>query len=361
MGLPAAASIPTVSPLLHHTQVTVRKAALVALSRLLEIFPTEPLLCSAWVRAALPLVRDTESSIQECLLDWTAALLMDKAAEARKAGSDARGGGRRGGSGRGDVDHADVASVADTIMTEPDEEEIGAAVMDLRPLLAAIAAAGRSAAACLGRLCGLLACKKKLKPAFVASGLLVVIQSSGMGSREALGGWLLLKEVTAQDPRAPSWQLLQQRWRALQAAAAAYAVEGLGVAGASQGGAVEEAAHEEGSAAGNAAGAAGSDQHDKLSAVAEEGAALLLVISNAAESFPDGQAAELADELLKVRRQGCAVNCVLMTVAGADPWRHVLCADHAKCEGTSKMSGHLQLQRTPIMHPFADPPPSLGS
>jgi condensin-2 complex subunit D3 len=276
----------------------VRKAALVALSRLLEIFPTEPLLCSAWVRAALPLVRDTESSIQECLLDWTAALLMDKAAEARKAGSDARGGGRRGG-GRGDVDRADVASVADTIMTEVDEEDIGAAVLDLRPLLAATAAAGRSAAACLGRLCGLLAGKKKLKPAFVAAGLLVVIQSSGMGSREALGGWLLLKEVTAQDPKAPCWQLLQQRWRALQAAAAAYAVEGLGVAGAAV-----DAAQEEGAAAGTAAGAAGSDQHDKLSAVAEEGAALLLVISNAAESFPDGQAAELADELLKVRWGG---------------------------------------------------------
>lgn len=45
-------------------QVSVRKAALVALSTLMELFPAEPRLCSAWVASALPLVRDVEASIQ---------------------------------------------------------------------------------------------------------------------------------------------------------------------------------------------------------------------------------------------------------------------------------------------------------
>lgn len=45
-------------------QVSVRKAALVALSTLLELFPAERSLCTAWVTSALPLVRDVEASIQ---------------------------------------------------------------------------------------------------------------------------------------------------------------------------------------------------------------------------------------------------------------------------------------------------------
>lgn len=49
---------------IYVTQVSVRKAALVALSTLLELFPAEPSLCTAWVASALPLVRDVEASIQ---------------------------------------------------------------------------------------------------------------------------------------------------------------------------------------------------------------------------------------------------------------------------------------------------------
>ncbi len=67
-------------------QVSVRKAALVALSRLLEFFPLEAALCAAWVRSALPLVRDAESSVQESLMDWADALLLDKVAAAANAG-----------------------------------------------------------------------------------------------------------------------------------------------------------------------------------------------------------------------------------------------------------------------------------
>jgi hypothetical protein len=45
-------------------QVSVRKAALVALCTLLELFPTEPSLARAWVSSGLPLVRDVEATVQ---------------------------------------------------------------------------------------------------------------------------------------------------------------------------------------------------------------------------------------------------------------------------------------------------------
>lgn len=62
-------------------QVSVRKASLVALSRLLELMPCEAPLCHAWVAAALPLVRDVEAGIQvrllceRQLLRWVALVL----------------------------------------------------------------------------------------------------------------------------------------------------------------------------------------------------------------------------------------------------------------------------------------------
>jgi hypothetical protein len=106
--------------MLHHAQVSVRKSALMALCRMLDMMPEWPAVCEAWVRAALPLVRDPEQGIQEPLLDKVAALLLDRAAAAG------------GGSGRGG---------------EPAEE----AAATLRPLLAALALGGRSASSCLSK------------------------------------------------------------------------------------------------------------------------------------------------------------------------------------------------------------------
>lgn len=121
-------------------QVSVRKAGLVALCRLLELFPQEPLLCNAWMRSAMPLVRDVESSIQDALLDWAEALLVNKAAAA--AGSSA---------------------------------EASMSAAELRPLLAAAAAGGRACSACIGKLCASLHAKKRLKAKDVAKGLESII------------------------------------------------------------------------------------------------------------------------------------------------------------------------------------------
>lgn len=101
------------------------------------------------------------------------------------------------------------------------------------------------------------------------------------GSSAALGAYILLKEIAAQEPAAPSWQFLQQRWAAVRASAAA-------AASASSAGAAGSQASQ-GAAAGSAA------------RLAEEAAALLLVISETAAGFPADQAQALAAELLQVR------------------------------------------------------------
>lgn len=59
----------------------------------------------------------------------------------------------------------------------------------------------------------------------VAKGLETIIGGSGAAEDEApaaaaaqrLGAWLLLREVSAQEPGAPSWQFLQAAWAKLQA------------------------------------------------------------------------------------------------------------------------------------------------
>lgn len=86
------------------------------------------------------------------------------------------------------------------------------------------------------------------------------------GSAAALGAWTVLREVAAQDPSAPSWQFLQERWTAVKQRAAGH---------------VHEPGAEE-------------------AGVTDEAASLLLVISHTTAGFPKEQAEELATELLQV-------------------------------------------------------------
>lgn len=122
------------------TQVTVRRAALSAMSALLTYFPADSNVCGAWVRSALPLVRDPEPSVQDSVLDAFHHLLVDTAAAAGAGGS--------GG----------AASAAEAA----------------RPLLAALSAVGRSAGTCVAKLCAMLAAKQKLKGKQVRPACLLV-------------------------------------------------------------------------------------------------------------------------------------------------------------------------------------------
>ena len=287
-ALPTAHDLALLEAAAADPLVSVRRAALVALGRLLELLPSEPALCGAWVRAALPLVRDPESAVQDGVLEWAQALIFDRAAAAAKGLAASGGAAARRRSAAMDVDGGASDDDGDDNDNEDGDEEdeeeeatpASVAIAELRPLLAAVATVGRAAGACLGKVCAALSAKKKLAGKKIARGLEAFVGAVPSGSREALGAWALLKEVAAQDARAPSWQFLQQRWAALQAASAA--------------------AHRDADAAGadEAAADGGADAPCAMAA-AEEGALLLLVISAAAESFPRAQGAALAAELLR--------------------------------------------------------------
>jgi hypothetical protein len=81
----------------------------------------------------------------------------------------------------------------------------------------------------------------------------------------------VLREVAAQDPSAPNWHFLQDRWTVVKQRAA-------GQASGSHAGGAEEAG------------------------ITDEAASLLLVISHTTAGFPKEQAEQLAAELLQVGR-----------------------------------------------------------
>jgi hypothetical protein len=94
--------LPSPPPLTPSTlQLSVRKAAVVALSRLLEFFAQERSIAAAWVRSALPAVRDVEQSIQEALCEWGEALLLQRAAAAAALADPRQVWRRRMGAGAG--------------------------------------------------------------------------------------------------------------------------------------------------------------------------------------------------------------------------------------------------------------------
>jgi condensin-2 complex subunit D3 len=281
--------------------VSVRKAGAVALGRLLELFPEEGALARAWVSGALPLARDPEAAVQDAALDWARGLLLDKAVSAAAP----RSGGKRAAA----VEEEEAPPMATG-------EAAAETAAELRVLLSAVAASGRAASACLGRLCAALRARGKLDGRGVARGLEALV-ASGFGgvadddaaaaaeaedaraeaaaadadadqppssstsatkapplrvstSAATRGAWMLLREVAAQDPSAVSWRFLQARWgELLRRDAAAAAV---------------------GAAAASSSSAASTD---------EEGALLLMVISHAARNFPADQARALGEQLLR--------------------------------------------------------------
>lgn len=87
--------------------------------------------------------------------------------------------------------------------------------------------------------------------------------------------------MAAQDPSAPNWQFLQDRWTAVKRRAAGY--------GSSSS---DSDSNGGGGGEGDAAAAA--------EGVTDEAASLLLVISHTTAGFPKETAEELAAELLQV-------------------------------------------------------------
>ncbi|KAL0028583.1 hypothetical protein WJX79_003483 [Trebouxia sp. C0005] len=233
--LPAEQDIRALEAATADALVTVRRTGLLAVSRLLRGLPNQTAVTELWVRAALPMARDVEASLQEQLLEQFHDLVLARAVTAGSAGRS----------------QPALAAVTD-------------AAALLRPILAVLPAAGAAGAACLGHACAALHAKKRLKGKAVATGLQRMMQQlnaqEGSNSgKEVFGAWMVMVEVSAQDPAAPSWEFLQESWNQLQ---------------------------QQGS--GGEASASGGD-----------GTLLLRVIANSAARFPAAQAAQLAADLLK--------------------------------------------------------------
>ncbi|KAG2425453.1 hypothetical protein HXX76_013663 [Chlamydomonas incerta] len=270
------------------TLVSVRKAALQSVCNLALCYPHHPGLAGVWARCVLPMIRDPETAIQDTVLDRLTALLLDPLAKLA-SGSSSRGGGGGGSSAAGAVLFRGFT---------PSQQAV---VGEVRQRLAALAAMGRGASGCLGRALAALAARKLLRAAAVAAGLEAFLLAAAAEEAEAAaaappaprgrgakgpggagdavwdaererrraardqreGAWLVLVEVAAQDPAAPSWQFLQRRWEELRG----------------------------GGGGGGGGGSSG--------AAAQEGAMLLWVISHAASRFPAADAAALASGLLQ--------------------------------------------------------------
>ncbi|KAK9813253.1 hypothetical protein WJX72_011494 [[Myrmecia] bisecta] len=86
--LPTEADITAIEAATADALVTVRKVGLSAASRLLRELPYETAMAELWVRAALPMVRDVEASMQEQLLDQFHDLIIARAATAAATGRD---------------------------------------------------------------------------------------------------------------------------------------------------------------------------------------------------------------------------------------------------------------------------------
>lgn len=291
----------------------MRKAALLASSALLRTFPTVTPICELWVRCALPLIRDPEASVQDAVIEHTIALLLDKASAAAglaKIYSSGIAVPAAAGRGRRPPAAGDGSAAAATL----------AAAAAARCLLSALAAQGRGAASCMAKLFGLLLAKKLLAAKALAKGLEALLslggargqltattanpasQSAPAGTAdvddsmqedgssptaaaaaaaaavpaakvltrdEALGCWMLLREVAVVDPAAPSWAFLQSAWGSLQAQ------------------------RRTGSRSGASAAVRDSES-------GEEEAALLWVVSHSALKVPPGEAERLARSLLQV-------------------------------------------------------------
>lgn len=107
--------------------------------------------------------------MQDCLSDWAAALLFDKAAEAGKAKPGSKKAPAARTAAEDEMDWQDDAGGAAAGSTGSGAS--AAALHELRPLLAAVSGVGSAAGACLGKLCAGMSAKKKLKAGAVARGL----------------------------------------------------------------------------------------------------------------------------------------------------------------------------------------------
>ncbi|GAQ85855.1 condensin complex subunit 1 [Klebsormidium nitens] len=253
-AFPTGADLAVMEAACSDPALSVRRAALGAISAVLRRWPGNAAVANAWAQAVLPMVADTEQSVQERCLDLFQKLVLDRVAQAGPTVAPPQGPARASGE----------PGVPREVITA----------------LGALSHRGGPAPACLTRLCGLLAKKGRLQPGVAAALQRVIIVAERWGTsrpQAPRGAWLLLAEAAAHTPGAVSWEFLQSRWRKL---------------GESEDGS-------KGGETGRNYGTAGQERGGaSASAAVEDRVCLLRTIVHVAACFPEDAAARLASALL---------------------------------------------------------------
>lgn len=279
--------------------VSIRKAALGALSEMMRKFPADTKVVTEWFQSALPLVMDNESSIQEECLSLFEELVVDRIAAVAAS--------RLPGCSITKSLHMDGALVK----LNPEQELERLMPPGILVVLKGMAV-DSAVSSCVKRVCTSLGKKKRLR-AGITLALQNIITASralwcshskeGTSSQHCwtapAGTWLLLAEVSAFIPKAVGWEFLRTHWQLLEKK--------------------ERASTPRGSTPGT-----------KTNAVwAADRVHLLQTISNVAVELPPDAAADLAAELLE-RLEGFNMD---PTEVGAHVKAlHVLCVRKAASE-----------------------------
>ncbi|KAI5075423.1 hypothetical protein GOP47_0009499 [Adiantum capillus-veneris] len=196
--------------------VSIRKAAMGALSEVMRKFPADTKVVGEWYQSVMPLVLDNESSIHEECLNVFEELVVDRVAAV--ASSKFLGGGILNSL------HMDR-----TILKLSSEQELEKRMPPGVLVVLKGMAEDSAVAACIKRVVTCLGKKKKLR-AGIALALQNIITSSrtlwcscnkeGTSSQTCwtapAGAWLLLAEVSAFVPKAVGWEFLRTHWQLLE-------------------------------------------------------------------------------------------------------------------------------------------------
>lgn len=172
--------------------VSIRKAALAAISEVFRKFPDERV-TKEWLQAVPSLVTDSESSIQEECENFFLELVLNRVCRAANS-------------------HLDDDSVNL-------EDVFPEGTLDLLKSIC-----DGEVAPCIKRICASLGKKKKLKPLLASSLQNIVTISESLWSRSSkpieewtapTGAWWLLAEVSSFAPKSVNWKFLSHHWKLL--------------------------------------------------------------------------------------------------------------------------------------------------
>ncbi|XP_008800873.2 condensin-2 complex subunit D3 [Phoenix dactylifera] len=172
--------------------VSIRKAALAALSEVYRRFPDGRVI-SEWLHAVPPLIVDNETSIQEECETLFLELVLDRISQAGKVNL---------GTNATDLESLLPEGVLDLLKGICDGE----------------------VAPCIKKICASLGKKKKLKNSIASSLQNVITASESSWLRNSMpiekwiappGAWQLLSEVSLFTPKAVDWEFLHHQWQLL--------------------------------------------------------------------------------------------------------------------------------------------------